>query len=434
METSTDLRLTEWERLGPTPGSALAGLVFDRSAAARAEALSRAGQLIVTELRQGIAIEARSHVGRIQLGPLKITIVPKIEGVPLIDLLRYAYGLRDLRLSEEVEHDYAWGGLQELLCAQLAAEAEELLQRGIHRTYRRLTEPLTSPRGRIDFTAYARQRTSAVATLPCDHFPRSDDTLLNQMLMGGLQLAARLTDELSLRVRLRLLGTRLDGSVSQLPVTAETLAAANRNLNRLTKAYRPALALIALLAQGNGLTHQLEEQSARAQGFLFDMNRFFQVLLSRFLREHLSGYDVLDEHRLTGVVAYEPEHNPRRRAAPVLRPDFAILQGQRLVALLDAKYRDLWRQDLPRDMLYQLGMYALSQIDHRTATILYPSVTPGAREARIAIRDPKGANVQGHVVLRPVDLIKLQGLLRRRNTTEGEAYAQELAFGRASVD
>lgn len=56
--------------------------------------------------------------------------------------------------------------------------------------------------------------------------------------------------------------------------------------------------------------------------------------------------------------------------------------------LLDAKYRDLWGRILPRDMLYQLAIYAMSGIGDRTSTIIYPSLSDEAQIQKIDANNP----------------------------------------------
>ena len=110
-----------------------------------------------------------------------------------------------------------------------------------------------------------------------------------------------------------------------------------------------------------------------------------------------------------------------------------MLRNRKVEATLDAKYRDLWERNLPREMLYQLALYALGQeSDNRRATIIYPTLEDAARQQIVFVKDPLRGTSKAEIILRPVNLLKLDLLLRdkgvhaQRNRIE---FAKRLAFG-----
>lgn len=430
--------IQEWQTLEPTPGSPLAGLELKEQATRRiAEELTKSGKIGILELRQGLAVRATSYVGSIKLGQIRLTILPKVAAEPLLTLLRYAYGLRRLTLFSPVAHGYAPRTFQDLLIHQLAAEAAELLSRGLHRRYEPVHDDLPSPRGKIDFQSLMRQGGLSQARLPCRHHPRLENILVNRFLLAGLLLGVQLTDDLALRTWLRRLAGLMRDTVDPIRLDGESVRHVRRVENRMTQAYRPAREIIELLLDAMGVALVSTSISTPAPGFLFDMNRFFQALLSRFLHENLEGLTVLDEFRLKGMLVYDPLHNPLRRTPPVLRPDYVILNHQQVLAILDAKYRDLWETPLPREMLYQLTIYASSRFAGvRSAVILYPTVDVAAREARIHIMDPLKGQSRAQVILRPVNLLTLESLLAEpqgmRQAKQRRAFARALIFGDTS--
>ena len=435
-DPNISIDLLEWESESPESNPVLEGRNFkgDESARSMAKLLSESGRLEISELATGLSVSASSYVGTVRLGNIKITIRPKISGSPLLNLLRYAYGMRNLNLFLPLEYGTEAQAFQDLLIHQLVAEAMELISRGLNKQYIRLQEDLNCVRGRIDFEKLAIRGGLKQAVMPCSHHPRIDDSLINRVLKEGLCISVRLTNDLVLRGQLRRLIAILDESISNTRLNWELLQNVRRKMNRLTRAYNSIIAIIEVLFESAGISlDERHPSKLNLPGFLFDMNRFFQVLISRFFNENLQDFKIQDEYRLKGMMAYIPQYNPLKRKAPTPHPDYAILKNGEIKALLDAKYRDLWENSLPRDMLYQLCIYAMSQGENRMATILYPVIGEHASEAKIEIRDPIYGSKKAQVVLRPLDLMHVDELVSGPQTRQTERdkydFARFLAFG-----
>jgi len=198
----TLVELTEWAQIGPEQFPALAeqSLVENVLSQPLAEALRN--RLDIRRSYHGLEITSKSFVGRVDIGRLRIGILPKLPAMPLARLLHYAYALRDLgTIEEKTRAPTTRHGLHDLLIAMLANEVEELLHRGPARRYVPLMDNTDSPRGRILINQVVRNGGVREARLPCQYFDRHINWHLNQTLRAGLDAAARMTNDRDLRRR-----------------------------------------------------------------------------------------------------------------------------------------------------------------------------------------------------------------------------------------
>jgi 5-methylcytosine-specific restriction enzyme subunit McrC len=73
--------------------------------------------------------------------------------------------------------------------------------------------------------------------------------------------------------------------------------------------------------------------------------------------------------------------------------------------------------------------------DNRRATSIYPTLEDAARQQIIFVKDPLRGTLKAEIVLRPVNLLKLDLLLRDRGAHAQRSrieFATRLAFGEPS--
>jgi 5-methylcytosine-specific restriction enzyme subunit McrC len=406
------IELNEWQKKGPKEDAKLSGLSVLDSESLQRELDALRSQIDIRQLHDGIEIKTTSFVGRVDVGPVSLIVRPKLPAMPLAQLLRYAYGLQDLSMRRITRALTARYGFHDLLISMLASEVRELLRRGLSRHYVSVQERLASPRGRLMVSALARRGGLPEATLDCKYHQRSADWLLNQVLRAGLVTASRMTRDPALQREMYELAVQFDLVRAKSKLLERELKVVERGLTRITDFNAPSLTIIRLLHDMMGVDFQGSEDTNPMPGFLFDMNRFFQRLLSRFLRENLPGATIVDEERIRHVFAYAADANPKRRSAPLPRPDYALMRENKLEGFLDAKYRDVWRLNVTESWIYQLAMYALAS-PRRASIMLYPSLDAGARDERLEVRQPLGSSKDrpATVTMRPVPLMQLAELL-----------------------
>lgn len=415
------IEMTEWSE------QLLEGDIFKNDRDRKtANQLTESGILEIFELKSGTLVRSNSHVGRISLGEIQLHVKPKLQGLPLLTLLQYAYEIRHMKFFHQAEYSVGNINVSDLLIYSLYVEAEALLNLGLNRTYTHKEEELAYVKGKIHTQRIAARGGIITGTLPCQYYDRNENIRLNQVLFAGLRLAENLTASSYLRQILIRLTERLALLIEPVSLNHSIIEMTKKSITRLTDRYIPALNMITLLYELQSV--QLESGTERVflAGHFFDMNLFFETLVSKLLKTLPQEYKVLDQYRLNHLFAYDSAHNPQRRQSPTPRPDFAMMKNGQPQQLLDAKYRDLWGKSLPRDMLYQLAVYALSGVGNNSATILYPVFNDLPEPQHIHVHNPLSARLKARVYLKPINLIKVAEWIQDKNMSSLANYMEEI--------
>lgn len=288
-------------------------------------------------------LKASDWVGQIVVGDLCVVIDPKTPIDNLFYMLTYAYGLPHFQ-----REPFPFGvseDLLELVVLIFARQVENLVRRGIYRSYVSRDENLPVLRGRL----LMHEQVCCNPVQLHRFFTRRDeftaDVLENQLLKAVIFLLSRLTyRQPDLRRRLRRLLRGFD-QVSLRPISRDDFD--RISYGRLNQHYASVHNLARLLWDHLSLESYEGEESFIS--YVLHMWRVFEVFTAEYLTEFFSEIPRID-------VAVQ--HNLWLDAEERVRgvPDVVIKLNDRPALVLDTKYKVLRSQPTNADF-YQMVTY-----------------------------------------------------------------------------
>jgi 5-methylcytosine-specific restriction enzyme subunit McrC len=273
----------------------------------------------------------------------ELRIRPRLDVPRLMFLLAYAAdqgGWRDIVAPFEEERDEVAA-----VASGFSWHALRAVERGPLRGYQRRDERRDNLRGRIRFADQVARGGGLAIPLEISYADYTADVLENRMLVTAATLLLRMPRVAPLaRRRLLHVRSRLEG----VRALRDWRGVSAPTITRLNEHYKPALTLAELVLQNLSLSEKSGKLSSST--FVFDMNKVFEdfvtAAFTAAMRKH--GGTVRPQ-----VGEYSLDTGRQLR----LRPDLGWWDGDRCLAVLDAKYKAIDDGEMRHDDAYQMLAY-----------------------------------------------------------------------------
>ena len=372
--------LREWQRIGyGDDDTSIPEAHADRIAAIAQQSAfaGRGGDGVLEHGRK--SLRARGVVGVIAAPGCQLEILPKIEGVDehepqeadlrrrLVHMLGVVH---DLPIDAGSTAQLGWqrDTVLELLIRLFCRRLADAVRQGMPRHYLEHEDDLPALRGRLDVTRQFSRHAVAPQRLACRFDDLSPDITLNRVMLAAITRLQRLAQAPDNQRMLREL------SFAYADVTDVAVKALRWDLitlDRTNQRWRDLLAFAQLFLSDRH--QQTSAGSIDGHALLFEMNTLFENYVARLLPRALavSGLRVVAQggHR---NCLFEEEVGRFRT-----KPDLIIRQGERVVMVIDTKWKRMTPQiDDPKQGVSQGDVYQLmaySQLyDCPNVMLLYP--------------------------------------------------------------
>ncbi|MCI3944517.1 McrB [Pseudomonas syringae] len=299
-------------------------------------------------------------VGCVQIGKLRINILPKLETPEplrdklfLLNLLRAAGYIKSAHTGEsDVRADSV--DILEIVISELAQEMIWALRKGEPRRYEQICEDSLVVRGRIEFMRLST-RLPGLATIPVKHSPLISNNILSSIIKGIALFLHRTTSNMKNRQTLSYILSKLHTTDKKEITTAQIDRLV---ISRNESHWLRTLEIGRLLLSGQSPDPTFSGKN-RAFSLLFPMQHLYERSVRSVLTKALAKSEVSVDRQ--GRTKFLLKDKDSQKGIIGLRPDYVLTKRGAVIAIADAKWKRVSEtakaHGILRDDFYQIYAY-----------------------------------------------------------------------------
>lgn len=310
-------------------------------------------------------IKFKHYVGLIRVGNLNINILPKVDNLDVDEKKWHQVLTQMILFTKRFRHKRSTmsllnktnSSILDLYINEFYLEVEEVLRKGLRKSYSFKENNLTTVRGKILFNKDVVKNSTDKSKVYCRYQVYKNDNVLNYILFYAVNISLSMTNNKSLIDMGKSL-LDLFPDINSHNLTDKLFESIIYNKNN--SYYKNAINLAKLILQDTGL--DLNKGDENVVSFLFDMNHLFEEFIYRMCKRSF-GDDDFNVHR-RGKRFWEQK---------LIKPDIVIENKKnRKTVVIDTKWK------IPKDMkpsdadLKQIFIYN-HYYSSPTSYLLYPS-------------------------------------------------------------
>lgn len=320
-----------------------------------------------------------SKVGVLRIGSTELRIEPKLPISRVLHLLSVGRQWGTW-MREDVSLDTI-DDLYRVIAEVFALRAERTLDQGVLQDYveMRAADPVIRGRWLIGEQLRRRQGLPLPAELQYDDY--TVDVIENRMIRSA---ARRLLGMDRLPVGMRTTLRRIDRRLADVTVLPRGHEVDDVFFDRRNERYRDVLVIARLILSNGSLEHRAGD--VQASGFLLDLSKVFEDFVEVAIRDEVRG-------RGGTIVAQHTSSLDVDRFVRI-RPDVVWLEGSRVRAVFDVKYKAEKPEGYPNADIYQMLAYCIRH-EVTTGHLVYAK---GETTAARYVIEQAGVTVMAHAL------------------------------------
>jgi len=312
---------------------------------------------------QGVRIKAKNMIGAVNFSKFKLQIIPKIYKKEKKDkwknIAQCIHFARNYSIEKIFKYDKRLVAkedfiLPDFLIKTLVIECQELLKRGLLKSYVTHEENMPYIRGKLILKNQFQNDVRKKVMFFNEFDELEFDNIENRIIFQTIIQCRRIVVNSKLKKEVMKLIQQFSGIVQNVPIKVSDITQMEKKYTRQNSHYEDAHIVCKTILENKGISdfYEHDKKSSLSIPFFVDMNKIFEDFITRIFQDyHGVGISVRNQARQRAWIVSGSKISGRE-----MRPDIVLDDSiKKKTTIIDVKYKI--NEKFSMSDLYQIGFY-----------------------------------------------------------------------------